>query len=70
VAADIEIQAKEILLTRERLNTLIAMHTRQPVERIAKDSYRDFWMSPEEAAAYGLVDAVQRPRKPVVKAVG
>jgi ATP-dependent Clp protease protease subunit len=70
VAADIEIQAREILLTRERLNALMAQHTRQPVERIAKDSYRDFWMSPEEAVDYGLVDAVQRPRKPLAKVVG
>jgi ATP-dependent Clp protease protease subunit len=70
VAADIEIQAREILLVRERLNALMAQHTRQPVERIAKDSYRDFWMSPEDAVAYGLVDAVQRPRKPLAKVVG
>jgi ATP-dependent Clp protease protease subunit len=70
VAADIEIQAREILLTRERLNALMAQHTRQPVERIAKDSYRDFWMSPDEAVDYGLVDAVQRPRKPLAKVVG
>lgn len=70
VAADIEIQAREILLTRERLNALMAQHTRQPVERIAKDSYRDFWMSPDEAVEYGLVDAVQRPRKPLAKVVG
>jgi ATP-dependent Clp protease protease subunit len=70
VAADIEIQAREILLIRERLNALMAQHTRQPIERIAKDSYRDFWMSPEEAVAYGLVDSVQRPRKPLAKVVG
>jgi ATP-dependent Clp protease protease subunit len=70
VAADIEIQAREILLVRERLNALLAQHTRQPVERIAKDTYRDYWMSPEEAVAYGLVDAVHRPRKPLAKVVG
>ena len=70
VAADIEIQAKEILLMRERLNQMLASHTGQPVERIAEDTDRDFWMSPEEAAEYGLIDAVQVPRKPLAKAVG
>ena len=70
VAADIEIQAKEILLMRERLNQMLADHTGQPVERIAEDTDRDFWMSPEEAAAYGLIDSVQMPRKPLAKAVG
>ena len=70
VAADIEIQAKEILLMRERLNQMLADHTGQPVERIAEDTDRDFWMSPEEAAEYGLIDSVQMPRKPLAKAVG
>jgi ATP-dependent Clp protease protease subunit len=70
VAADIEIQAKEILLMRERLNQMLADHTGQPVERIAEDTDRDFWMSPEEAAEYGLIDSVQMPRTPLAKAVG
>ena len=70
VAADIEIQAKEILLMRERLNQMLAAHTGQPVERIAEDTDRDFWMSPEEAVQYGLIDTVQTPRKPLAKAVG
>ncbi len=70
VAADIEIQAKEILLMRERLNQMLADHTGQPVERIAEDTDRDFWMSPEEAVEYGLIDTVQMPRKPLAKAVG
>ncbi len=70
VAADIEIQAKEILLMRERLNQMLADHTGQPVERIAEDTDRDFWMSPEEAAEYGLIDTVQMPRTPLAKAVG
>lgn len=69
VAADIEIQAKEILLMRERLNHMLAEHTGQPVERIAEDTDRDFWMSPDEAAEYGLIDSVQLPRKPLAKAV-
>jgi ATP-dependent Clp protease protease subunit len=69
-ATDIEIQAKEILLMRERLNQMLADHTGQPVERIAEDTDRDFWMSPDEAAEYGLIDSVQVPRKPLAKAVG
>lgn len=67
-AADIEIQAREILLMRERMNGLLAEHTGQSVERIARDSDRDFWMSPDDAVEYGLVDQVQHPRhklKPV-----
>ncbi|MEA5549372.1 ATP-dependent Clp protease proteolytic subunit, partial [Limnoraphis robusta CCNP1324] len=63
VAADIEIQAKEILLMRERLNSILAEHTGQSVERIAEDTERDFWMSPGEAQEYGLVDKVWTPRK-------
>ncbi|MCR9279138.1 MAG: ATP-dependent Clp endopeptidase proteolytic subunit ClpP [Pseudomonadaceae bacterium] len=61
-AADIEIQAREILLMRERMNSLLAEHTGQSVERIASDSDRDFWMSPDDAVEYGLVDQVQHPR--------
>ena len=67
VAADLEIQAKEILLMREQLNELLAQHTGQSVERIAQDSDRDYWMSPDAAVEYGLVDVVQRPRKRTVK---
>ena len=70
VAADIEIQAKEILHMRERLNELLARHTGQPVERILADSDRDFWMSPDEAEEYGLVDRVQQPRKTLPAVVG
>ncbi|MEM7098352.1 MAG: ATP-dependent Clp endopeptidase proteolytic subunit ClpP [Pseudomonadota bacterium] len=62
VAADIEIQAQEILLMRERLNNIIAEHTGQSVEQVAKDTDRDFWMSPDQAAEYGLVDRVQQTR--------
>ena len=68
VAADIEIQAKEILLMRERLNHILAEHTGQSVERIAEDTDRDFWMSPEQAHEYGLVDKVWVPRKRTVQA--
>ena len=70
VAADIEIQAKEILLLRERLNELLAEHTGQPVERIQADSDRDYWMNAEDAQEYGLVDVVQQPRKRLAQVVG
>ncbi len=63
MAADIEIQAREILLMRERLNRILAEHTGQTVERITEDTERDFWMSPDEAENYGLVDKVWVPRK-------
>src|SRR5690606_37030305 len=55
---DIEIQAKEILKTREELNKVLASHTGQPSEKIAKDVDRDFYLNAEEAKAYGLVDEV------------
>ncbi|MEI6063273.1 MAG: ATP-dependent Clp endopeptidase proteolytic subunit ClpP [Pseudanabaena sp. ELA748] len=63
-ATDIEIQAKEILYHKNRLNQLMAFHTGQPIERIADDTDRDFFMSPNEAKIYGLIDEVvtQRPK--------
>ena len=70
MAADIEIQAREILLMRQRLNELLAEHTGQDVEKIALDTDRDFWMSPEQAEDYGLIDVVQRPRNNLIAAVG
>jgi ATP-dependent Clp protease protease subunit len=57
-AVDIQIQAKEFLHMREELNRIVARHTGQPLERVEKDSDRDFFMSPEEAKEYGLVDEV------------
>jgi ATP-dependent Clp protease protease subunit len=57
-AADIEIAAKEVLYTREKLNTILAQHTGQTVEQIAEDVDRDRFMSPQEAQEYGLVDQV------------
>ncbi|NLP12115.1 ATP-dependent Clp endopeptidase proteolytic subunit ClpP [bacterium] len=57
-ASDIEIQAKEILIVRERLNEILAHHTGQPIDKIAKDTDRNFFMSPEEAKAYGLIDEI------------
>ena len=57
-ATDIQIQAKEILSLRERLNEILAENTGQPVERIAVDTERDNFMSAEDALSYGLVDKV------------
>lgn len=62
-ATDIDIQAKEILIIRERLNRLMAEHTGQDYERIERDTERDNFMNAEQAKEYGLVDEVlaQRP---------
>ena len=66
-ATDIAIQAKEILYIRERLNEAMAANTCQPVEKIARDVERDFFMNAEEARDYGLVDSVllKRPDETV-----
>ena len=57
-ASDLEIHAKEIVRVKAELNELIAKHTGQPLERVEKDTDRDFYMSPEEAIDYGLIDGV------------
>ena len=57
-ASDIEIQAREILYLRERLNTILSQRTGQTIETIAKDTDRDNFMSAEQARDYGLVDKV------------
>jgi ATP-dependent Clp protease, protease subunit len=57
-ATDITIQAKEILYIKDRLNTLLAGHTGQPLEKIQEDTERDFFMSAAEATEYGLIDKV------------
>lgn len=64
--SDIEIQADEIIKTREVLNKILADHTGQPIERIAKDTDRDRYLSAEEAKAYGLVDEILT-KPPVVE---
>ncbi|MFP4622723.1 MAG: ATP-dependent Clp protease proteolytic subunit [Gemmatimonadota bacterium] len=64
-AADIEIQAQEILYARERLNHILADHTGQPVEKIQEDVDRDRFMSPTEAREYGLIDNVVTNQKEV-----
>ena len=56
--SDIEIQADEIIKTREVLNNILAQHTGQPIERIRKDTDRDYYMSGTEAKAYGVVDDI------------
>ena len=56
--SDIEIQANEILRNREMLNEILAKHTSQPIERIAKDTDRDFFLGAEDAKKYGVVDDV------------
>ena len=61
-AVDIKIQADEILKTRRILNEILARHTGQPMERIERDTDRDFYMSAEEAVEYGLVDKVIQKR--------
>jgi len=63
-ATDIGIQAEEIIKIRKRLDEIMAKHTNQPVEKVHKDSERDYFMSAEEAKAYGLIDEViVRPPK-------
>jgi len=62
-AADIEIQAKEIINLREVTNNLLAKHTGQPLERITKDVDRNFWMSAEEAKKYGIIDEIFYERR-------
>jgi len=57
-AVDIEIQAREILFLKDTLNGLLAEHTGQPLEKIAEDTDRDYFLSPEEAVDYGLIDRV------------
>ncbi len=57
-ATDIEIQAREILKTREQLNKILAERTGQPLERIERDTERDYYMTAEEARDYGVVDQV------------
>jgi ATP-dependent Clp protease protease subunit len=66
-ASDIQIQAKEILRMREELDRILASHTGQTLERVEKDSDRDFFMSPQEAKDYGLIDEVIHSRVVLAK---
>ena len=65
-ASDIEIQAREIVKMKERLNKIFAAATGQPLEKVEKDTDRDYWMSPEEAIEYGLVGKVVSSASEVV----
>lgn len=62
-ATDIDIQAKEILRMREELNEILVEHTGQPLEKIKKDTDRDFYMSAEQAKEYGIVDEIIKSKK-------
>ena len=61
-ASDIEIHAQEILSIKEKLNTILSTHSGQKIDKIAEDSDRDNFMSPEEAVEYGLIDSVMKTR--------
>lgn len=62
-ASDVEIHAREIMKLKKRLNQILAAHTGQPVEKIEKDSERDFFMGAEEAKKYGIIDEIIEKRK-------
>jgi ATP-dependent Clp protease protease subunit len=69
--ADIEIHAKDMLKVRDHLNAILARHTGQPIDRIAKDTDRDYILEAEDAKKYGLVDAIYHRRDDVaLKAAG
>ncbi len=62
-ATDIDIQAREILRMKDVLNNLLSKHTGQPLEKVAQDTDRDYFMSATEAKEYGIIDEVFQPRK-------
>lgn len=62
-ATDIDIHAREILKVRDTLNQILSKHTGQPVERVAKDTERDFFMSAEDALEYGIIDRIITTRE-------
>jgi ATP-dependent Clp protease protease subunit len=66
-ATDIEIHAREILRMREELNRILAKHTNQPIDRITKDTERDFFLRPNDALEYGIVDAIISKREEAPK---
>ena len=62
-ASDIEISAKQILKVKKQLNDILAKHTGQAVEKIEKDTDRDFYMTSEEAKKYGVIDEIITPKR-------
>ena len=68
-ATDIQIHAKEILRTREVLNGILARHSTQPIERVEQDTERDFFMTPDQAKDYGLIDDIITASTPAAKEV-
>src|SRR3989337_3502465 len=66
--SDIEIQAKQFLKMRSLTNEILGRHTGQPIERIERDTDRDYWMDPVAAKEYGLIDEVMQPREKLVRA--
>jgi ATP-dependent Clp protease protease subunit len=69
-ATDIEIQARETIALKRRMEEIIAHHTEQPIERVSKDMERDYFMSPEEAKEYGIIDNVIAHRSAAAAASG
>ena len=63
-AADIEIQAREIIRVREELNNIVVQHSGQNLRKIEKDTDRDYFLTPEQAVEYGLIDQVIVSRRP------
>lgn len=62
-ATEIEIAAKQILRVKKQLNQILAKHTGQPIPKIAKETDRDFWLTPEEAKEYGIIDEIIKNKK-------
>ncbi len=62
-AVEIEITAKQILKTKEQLNKILSDHTKQPLKKIEKDTDRDFYLTPQEAVEYGLIDSVIKDKR-------
>jgi ATP-dependent Clp protease protease subunit len=66
-ASDIEIQTKEILKLKNKLNNILHLHTNQPIEKIALDTDRNYFMDADEACEYGIIDEVISSRKESLK---
>ncbi|QUL99565.1 MAG: ATP-dependent Clp endopeptidase proteolytic subunit ClpP [Candidatus Fermentithermobacillus carboniphilus] len=66
-ATEVQIAAKEIIRTKDLINRILSKHTGQPLEKIERDTERDFWMTAEESKAYGLVDDVLLPGPKAIK---